>query len=84
MTANVRLIICNSLEHPQTDTKVYKGFLNAGTGTINSNRLLEEFKCLCRKEEKTVECFASPEFSETSSVATCPGCNTKIIVIVLL
>lgn len=27
MTANVRLIICNSLEHPQTDAKVYKGIL---------------------------------------------------------
>lgn len=69
--------------HKQTQRYI-KGFLNAGTGTINSNRLLEGFKCLCRKEEKTVECFASPEFSETSSVATCPGCNTKIIVIVLL
>lgn len=83
MTANVHLIICNSLEHPQTDTKLYKGILKC-TGTINSNRLLEGFKCLCREEEKTAECFASPEFSETSSVATYPGCNTKIIVIVPL
>lgn len=45
--------------HKQTQRYI-KGFSNAGTGTINSNRLLEGSKCLCREEEKTVECCYLP------------------------